>query len=151
MKNIAVFASGSGSNFVKINENIINDNINGKIIILISNNPRCGAVEYAKKNNINFKIINDYRYSEEKLKEKEYEYVLNKNKIDLILLAGFMKKIPFRIVENFKYKIMNIHPSILPDFGGPGFYGIKVHEAVIQSKNKFSGATVHFVDHGYDS
>ena len=150
MKNIAVFASGSGSNFIKINENIINNNINGKIKVLISNNPRCGAVEYAIKNNINFKIINNHRYPEKKIKDKEYQNILNKSEIDLILLAGFMKKIPFSIIENFKNKIMNIHPSILPSFGGAGFYGIKVHEAVIESGNKLTGATVHFVDEEYD-
>jgi len=150
MKNIAVFASGSGSNFIKINENIINNNINGKIKVLISNNPRCDAVEYAIKNNINFKIINNHRYPEKKIKDKEYQNILSKSEIDLILLAGFMKKIPFSIIENFKNKIMNIHPSILPSFGGPGFYGIKVHEAVIESGNKLTGATVHFVDEEYD-
>ena len=149
-KNIAVFASGNGSNFVEINKNILNKNINGKINILISNNTNCGAVKYAIKNNIPFEIVNDFRFPQEKPKNKEYENILNKNKIDLILLAGFMKKIPYNLIKIYQNKIMNIHPSLLPDFGGLGFYGIKVHEEVIKSKKKLSGATIHFVNENYD-
>ncbi len=149
-KYIAVFASGAGSNFIEINKNILNKNINGQIKILISNNPKCGAVEYAIENNISVKIINDFRYPKKEDKNKEYENILKKNKIDLILLAGFMKKIPCDIVKIYQNRIMNIHPSLLPDFGGPGFYGYKVHEAVIKSKNKLSGATIHFVNEDYD-
>ena len=149
-KNIAVFASGNGSNFVEINKNILNKNINGKINILISNNPNCGAVKYAIKNNIPVEIVNDFRFPQENQKIKEYENILNKNKIDLILLAGFMKKIPNNLIKIYRNKIMNIHPSLLPDFGGLGFYGIKVHEEVIKSKSKLSGATIHFVNENYD-
>ena len=112
---IAVFASGTGSNFINIVHKIDEYNINAKVILLISNNPNAGAVEFAKKNNINVKVVNKYRYKEEKNINKEYKLSLKENKIDLILLAGFMKKIPSDIVKIYKDKILNIHPSLLPD------------------------------------
>jgi len=147
---IAVFASGTGSNFINIVHKIDEYNINAKVILLISNNSNAGAVEFAKKNNINVKVVNKYRYKEEKNINKEYKLSLKENKIDLILLAGFMKKIPSDIVKIYKDKILNIHPSLLPDYGGKGFYGMNVHNAVFKSKDKFSGATVHYVNEKYD-
>ena len=129
---------------------IIDGYINGNVRLLISNNSNCGAVKYAIENNINYKIINDYRFPVEINKNNEYEVVLKFYKTDLILLAGFMKKIPMNIINIFKYKIMNVHPSLLPKYGGSGFYGMKVHDAVIQSRDKFSGATIHFVNAEYD-
>ena len=143
-KRIVVFASGSGTNFVNINENIIN----GRVVLLISNNPKCGAIDYAKKNGVDYQIINDFRYPKDK--NKEYETVLNEYQPDVILLAGFMKKIPNNIIQLYKNKIMNIHPSLLPKYGGQGYYGIKVHEAVIESKDSVTGVTIHFIDNEYD-
>ena len=112
MKNIVVFASGNGSNFVEIYNATIQNIINGKIVLLISNNPNCGAVKFAQKNKIDVKIINFFRYNK-KINQK-YEIVLKNYKTDLILLAGFMKKIPKKIVSIYNNKIMNIHPSLLP-------------------------------------
>ena len=143
-KRIVVFASGSGTNFININENIIN----GKVVLLISNNPKCGAIDYAKKNSVDYQVINDFRYPKDK--NKEYETVLNDYQPDVILLAGFMKKIPNNIIQLYKNKIMNIHPSLLPKYGGQGYYGIKVHEAVIKSKDSVTGVTIHFIDNEYD-
>jgi len=148
MKNIVVFASGNGSNFIAIYNELLKNAINGRIVLLISNNSNCGAIRFAENNSISTKIINDYRYAE-KINE-EYELTLKKHKTDLILLAGFMKKIPKNIVAIYNNKIMNIHPALLPAYGGKGFYGINVHEAVIRSGDKFSGATVHFVNEEYD-
>ncbi len=149
-KNIVVFASGNGSNFINIYEFIEKNKIDAEIVLLVSNNPKCGAVRFAKNNHIDIKIINDYRYSSLFKQNKEYELVLKYYKTDLILLAGFMKKIPQNIVDLYKNKIMNIHPSLLPKYGGKGFYGMNVHEAVIKEKEKYSGATVHFVNNEYD-
>jgi len=143
-KRIVVFASGSGTNFININENIIN----GRVVLLISNNPKCGAIDYAKKNGVDYQVINDFRYPKDE--NKEYETVLNNYQPDLILLAGFMKKIPNNIIHLYKNKIMNIHPSLLPKYGGQGYYGIRVHEAVIESKDKVTGVTIHFIDNEYD-
>tara|TARA_Y100001960_G_C14666743_1_gene823720 strand:+ start:461 stop:985 length:525 start_codon:yes stop_codon:yes gene_type:complete len=116
--------------------------------LLISNNPNSGAVQFAKDNLIDIKIINNKRFPN--TVPMEYENVLKIYKTDLILLAGFMKKIPKNVVRIYKNKIMNIHPSLLPKYGGKGFYGMKVHRAVIDSGDKESGATVHFVDNDYD-
>ena len=149
-KNIVIFASGNGSNFINIFEHLNKGFFNAKIVLLISNNPKCGAVDFAKKNQINYKIINDFRYPVLKKKNKEYELVLEYYKTDLILLAGFMKKIPKNIVKIYKDRIMNIHPSLLPKYGGKGFYGMKVHKAVLKSNEKNSGATVHLVNSEYD-
>jgi len=148
MTRIVVFASGSGSNFQKIKESIDNNQINGKIVLLISNNPNCGAVKFSELNNIDFKIINDYRYNEKK--NNQYELVLEKYRPNLILLAGFMKKIPHNIIRIYKNKIMNIHPSLLPKYGGKGYYGMNVHKSVVQNRERITGATVHFVDDNYD-
>ena len=148
MKKIVVFASGNGSNFISIYNELLKKAIDGRIVLLISNNSNCGAIKFAKKNSINTKVINEYRY--EKKVNEEYEITLKKYKTDLILLAGFMKKIPKNIVSAYNNKIMNIHPSLLPAYGGKGFYGMNVHEAVICSGDKFSGATVHFVNEEYD-
>ena len=145
-KKIVVFASGSGTNFI----NICNNLKNGKVVLLISNNPKCGAVKYAIQHNIDCEIINDFRYPIKKNRNIEYEIVLNHYKPDLILLAGFMKKIPNNVIELYANKIMNIHPSLLPKYGGKGFYGMKVHEAVIKSKDKFTGVTIHFINDQYD-
>ena len=145
-KRIAIFASGSGTNFINIHNNVKN----GKIVLLISNNPSCGAVKYAVENNINYHIINDFRYPMKKHRDIQYEIVLNNYRPDLILLAGFMKKIPLNIIQLYINRIMNIHPSLLPKYGGRGCYGIKVHESVIESKDKLTGVTIHFVDNEYD-
>ena len=102
LKNIAIFASGAGSNFKNIKTSIDNGNINGTIVLLISNNPNCGAVMFAKRYKINYKIINDYRYKNIKEKDNQYKLVLDSYKTDLILLAGFMKKIPLNLINDYK-------------------------------------------------
>ena len=149
-KRIVVFASGSGTNFISIYRSIKEKSINGDIVLLISNNPGCGAVNFAKKNNINVEIINLYRNKTEKNINNKYEILLDNYKADLILLAGFMKKIPLNIISKYKNKIMNIHPSLLPKYGGKGFYGLRVHEAVLNANEKETGVTIHFVNEFYD-
>ncbi len=145
-KKIAVFASGSGTNFI----NIYNNLKNGQIVLLISNNPSSGAVKFAMQKSIDYDIINSFRYPDFNDLNKQYELVLKYYKVELILLAGFIKKIPINLIKIFENKIINIHPSLLPKFGGKGFYGIKVHESVIKSRDKITGATIHFVNEQYD-
>ena len=143
-KKVAVFASGSGTNFM----NIYNNSNYIDIVVLISNNPKSGAVQFAIKKQIDFTIINNFRFPNNI--DLEYEKVLKKYRVELILLAGFMKKIPLNVVEIYTNRIMNIHPSLLPEYGGKGFYGMKVHKAVILNKEKVTGATIHFVNKEYD-
>ena len=147
---IAVFASGTGSNFINIVDKINQFKLNAEVVLLISNNPGSGSVKFAIKNNINVEIINKFRCKEQKDINLQYKLSLKENKIDLILLAGFMKKIPVDVIKIYENKILNIHPSLLPDYGGKGFYGMNVHNAIFNSKEKFSGATVHYVNERYD-
>ena len=150
MKNIAVFVSGGGSNFRAIHNQILSGNIPGEIVLVVSNNPNCGAINYAEENSIQTFIINNTRFSNSDTREYTLLQALLKAEVDLICLAGYMKLLPQNIVQQYKNKILNIHPALLPDFGGKGFYGMKVHEAVLKSGAEYSGVTVHFVDEKYD-
>ena len=150
IKNIVVFASGTGSNFVSIYNHIDKGDINARIALLISNNPNCGAIKFANLNNIPTSIIkNDIFKDRVKYQDFLLEEIL-KVKADLIVLAGYLKIIPQEVIANYENKILNIHPSLLPKFGGKGYYGEKVHKAVIESGDSFTGATVHFVNTKYD-
>ena len=150
MKKIAVFVSGGGSNFIAIYRQIIQGNILGKIVMVFSNNPNCGAIKFAEENSIPIFIINAARYPNPHTRDKFLLETCLKAEIDLICLAGFMKMLPQKIVKQYEYRILNIHPGLLPEFGGKGFYGTRVHEAVINTGKRESGATVHFVDEIYD-
>ena len=150
MKKIAVFVSGGGSNFIAIHHQIIQGNILGKIVMVFSNNPNCGAIKFAEENSIPIFIINAARYPNAHTRDEFLLETCLKAEIDLICLAGFMKMLPQNIVKQYEYRILNIHPGLLPEFGGKGFYGTRVHEAVINTGKRESGATVHFVDEIYD-
>lgn len=149
-KNIVIFASGTGSNFVSIYNHIDKGSINARIALLISNNPNCGAIKFANSNNISTSIIKkDMLKDSSKYQDFLLEEIL-KVEADLIVLAGFLKIIPKEVIAKYEKKILNIHPSLLPKFGGKGYYGDKVHKAVIESGEDFTGATVHFVNAKYD-
>lgn len=150
MKQIVVFASGSGSNFQAIIDATESGRIDAKISGLITNRSGIKALQRAKKHNIPIRILspNDF-YSTQDYEQQLITQVTDWNP-DLIVLAGYLKKIPDNLVSLFPNKIINIHPSLLPKYGGKGFYGMRVHKAVIQAKEKESGCTVHFVDAEYD-
>ena len=150
MKNIAVFASGGGSNFKSLHRHVQSGEILGRIVLTVSNNPHSGAIEYARKYNISTLIINKVRYANPVDREKFLIQTLIDNEVNLICLAGYMNLLPKSIIHKYKNCILNIHPALLPHFGGKGFYGIKVHEAVVASGVEESGVTVHFVDEEYD-
>ncbi len=149
--NIAVFASGKGSNFKSILESIKLGKIrNAHIVIVVSNNPDAGALEVARENNIPILHINRRQFASDDDFNAALMSAMQKDRVNFIVLAGYMKKIDPNIIKAFKNRIVNIHPALLPKFGGKGMYGIHVHEAVIASKEKFSGASVHIVDEEYD-
>ena len=150
MKKIAVFVSGGGSNFMAIHHQIQKREIPGEIVLVISNNPNCGAIEYANENSISHVIINETRYPNPYTRGELLPDTCLKAEINLICLAGYMKMLPPEFVKQYENKILNIHPGLLPEFGGKGFFGMRVHEAVINSGKRESGATVHFVDEIYD-
>ena len=149
-KNLVIFASGNGSNFINIYNKVNSNDINGNLCLLVSNNSNCNAVNFAANHNIDFFVYNTKKFP---LDEKQI-ILIDKIKtydIDLIILAGYMKKISHNFIDSFKNKIINIHPSLLPNYGGKGFYGLKVHEAVSKNGETKTGATVHFVDYNYDT
>ena len=150
-KNIAIFASGSGSNFINIFNKISSNSIKATLCLLVSNNPRCNAVEFAKNNFIDYFIYNKVRFPENDIMDQILINKLESYEIDLIVLAVYMKKISPEMVRRFNRKILNIHPSLLPLYGGTGYFGTKVHKAIINSGETKTGATVHFIDDCYDS
>ena len=146
MINIAVFASGEGSNA----ENLFHYfSTSGKVKIklVVTNKEESGVVKKAEKHRKNIQIIS--KQTLEKYAEQFIEF-LKSEKVDLIVLAGFLLKIPTALVAAFPNKIVNLHPSLLPKFGGKGMYGMNVHRAVIFAGEKESGITVHYVNEKYD-
>lgn len=142
--NIAIFASGTGSNAQKIIEHF-QEKRKAKVVLIVSNNPDAGVLKIAEEKNIPSLII-----ERKKFKEDGYVQELKNFKIDFIVLAGFLWKIPSILIKSYPNKIINIHPALLPKFGGKGMYGSSVHEAVINSKEKETGITIHYVDEIYD-
>jgi phosphoribosylglycinamide formyltransferase 1 len=147
VKKLVVFASGSGSNFQAIIDAVRQKKINIKVAGLITNRSGIGAIERAKKHRIPVNVIDE---SDEQLFKKKLADQLLKWQPDLIVLAGFLKKIPPEIIDLYPDKIINIHPALLPKFGGKGYYGLRVHEAVLNSGDSITGCTVHYVNNEYD-
>ena len=139
----AIFISGSGSNLNSIIKNSLKKNFPIKISLVISNNKNAYGINYAKNNKIKFKIINSKKMINF---ESKTLIILKKNNIRLICLAGFMKVLSDKFIKDFKYKILNIHPSLLPKYKG-----LNTHKRVLKNKEKFSGCTVHYVTNKLDS
>ncbi len=149
--NLCVFASGSGSNLKAIIKSSLSGKINSKVVLVISNNSSSGALKTAAKFNIPFIHLSQKLFKTEKDFTKTILGELKNYKINLILLAGYIKMLSPVIIKKFRNRIINIHPALLPKFGGKGMFGIHVHEAVLKAKEKITGATVHFVNEVYDS
>lgn len=142
MLNIGVLISGGGTNLQAIIDETKSGGINGTIKLVISNKENAYGLERARLS----KIKAVYETDEDKIIE-----LLKENNIDLIVLAGYLKIITSKFVDEFRNKIINIHPSLIPSFCGKGYYGEKVHQGVIDYGAKVTGATVHFVDEGADT
>lgn len=148
---IAVFASGKGSNFGAIQSAIENGNIPGaSVVLVISNNPGAGALQIAKDHGIDARHISRAQFDTDEAFEQNLLETLERHGVNFIVLAGYMKKVSSAVISRYRNRIVNIHPALLPDFGGKGMYGEHVHKAVIASGRKVSGATVHVVDEVYD-
>jgi phosphoribosylglycinamide formyltransferase-1 len=149
--NICVLASGKGSNFNNILQKISEGFLKSKVTLLISDKADSYAVQIARDNNIPVEIITKDLFPDSKEYDNAFLNVLANYKADLIVLAGFIKKLPDIVIGAYEYKIINIHPSLLPAYGGKGMYGMNVHRAVINSGEKHSGISIHFVTRDYDS
>lgn len=152
MKKIAVFVSGSGSNLQAIIDACESGYIKkGRIEIVFSNKEDAYGLQRARNHNIKTLFLDPKNYKTREEYDKTIAEKMNELNIDLICLAGYMRILTEVFIKTFKGKIINIHPSLLPDFGGKGMYGIYVHEAVLKAGVKESGCTVHFVDIGIDT
>jgi phosphoribosylglycinamide formyltransferase-1 len=145
-KNIAVFASGTGTNANNL-IHYFNKTQTANICLIVCNNPIAGVIKIAERNNIPHILIEKEKF----FKGDGYVTELKNAQINFIVLAGFLWKLPSTLINAYRNKIVNIHPALLPKFGGKGMYGNFVHEAVLSAKEKESGITIHFVDEFYDN
>jgi len=147
---IAVFASGGGTNLQALIDATKSGGLDGRVSAVISNNSNSYALVRAAKENIPGYHISGKTHPEQKELIRRLLDVLEMNGVNLIVLAGYMKLLPVEIIREYRNRIINIHPALLPKYGGKGMYGINVHKAVLESKDRISGATVHMVDEAYD-
>lgn len=147
---IAVLASGSGTNFQAIVDKIASGELNARVMVLICNNRNAFVLERARQAGIRAEHWSETLAGSRQVFVDGLLRILKECKVELIVLAGYMKLLPEEVVREYSGRIINIHPALLPKFGGQGMYGIFVHEAVIAAKESESGATVHFVDAEYD-
>ena len=149
--NIAVFASHGGSDLQAIIDGCKNERIDADVAVVISNNKDSGALQRAENENIPNFHMSTKKYGSEEILAKEILKVLKQYDIDMIFLAGYMKLLHGSILEKYDNRIFNIHPALLPKFGGKGMFGMNVHSAVIKAKEKETGVTIHRVNAEYDS
>ena len=152
---LAVLASGGGSNLQAIIDAIENRVLKSKIVCVISNKVDAYALARARAHNIEAIYINPKSGAPEATSGLTYDgkllATLREKEVDLVVLAGYLKIIGPEVIDAYPEKMINIHPSLLPKYGGHGYYGLNVHKAVVESGDKESGATVHFVDKGIDT
>ncbi len=147
---LALFCSGTGSNFRAIFHALEKKRLNAEIVLCLSNRSQCGAMEFARENNIETVHLSEKQFDSFEEFAGAMVESLRERQIDVVLLAGYMRKVPLAVVAAFPERILNIHPALLPKFGGAGMYGTHVHAAVIAAGEAESGATVHFVNEEYD-
>ncbi len=141
---IAVLASGGGSNLQALIDRFHTDaEAPARIELLVASRPAVGALERAERTGIPTAVLTPDE-------QGDLAALLAQHRIDLVVLAGYLRLVPDSVVDAFRGRIMNVHPALLPAFGGPGMYGMRVHQAVIESGARVSGATVHLVDERYD-
>ena len=152
MLNIVVLVSGGGTNLQAIMDKIADGTVtNTKIAAVISNNANAYALERAKNAGIPAECISPKQFENRELFNEALLAGVKKYNPDLVVLAGFLVIIPPALIAEYRNRLINIHPSLIPSFCGTGYYGLKVHEAVLARGNKVTGATVHFVDEGTDT
>ncbi|HPD03126.1 MAG TPA: phosphoribosylglycinamide formyltransferase [Eubacteriales bacterium] len=151
LKRIAVFVSGGGSNLQSLIDGVNSGEIKAEMAAVIASSSKIFAVERAKIHNIPCFVMRKRDFSSLDAMYDEIIAILKERNVDLVVLAGYLTILTPNIIEAFRGRIINIHPSLIPKYCGMGFYGLKVHEAVVAAGEKESGATVHFVDEGADT
>jgi phosphoribosylglycinamide formyltransferase-1 len=146
MKNIVILASGAGTNAENIIRYFSNEK-KAKVVLVLSNKPQAMVLERAAALGVDVFFFDRRQFYE----TEEVLFMLQRKNTDLIVLAGFLWLVPARIIEAYKGRIVNIHPALLPGFGGKGMFGDRVHKAVLESRCTESGITIHFVNEHYDS
>lgn len=149
-KRVAAFCSHGGSNFAAIADAAQQGEVPIEVVVMIHNNAKAGAKGKAEARNIPTEWVPRKRFGSDEAYGEHILSILRRYEVDIVALAGFMQMIPSNVIRAFEYRITNIHPALLPFFGGQGFYGGKVHRAVYESGMKVSGPTVHLVDEQYD-
>jgi len=147
---LAVFASGGGTNFQAILDAIEAGRLPARVVVCVSDRPTAGALERARRHGIPTAVLAPKDYPSPEAFGEALLEVLRAHQVELVALAGYLKKIPDNVVAAYRNRILNIHPSLLPAFSGPGMYGRRVHEAVLHYGVHWTGATVHLVDEEYD-
>ncbi len=152
MLKVGVMVSGGGTNLQAILDAVDNGTItNTEIKVVISNNPGAYALERARNHGIEAVCLSPKMFETRDAFNEAFLAKVDEYDLDLIVLAGFLVKIPVSMIEKYQGRIINIHPSLIPSFCGVGYYGLKVHEAALERGVKVTGATVHFVDAGMDT
>ena len=148
MKRLAVLASGAGSNVQAILEHFaeLGGRAAAQVVVVASDRPQAGAIARARTANVEAVVLRDREPQASEILD-----LLTKWEVDLVALAGYLRLIPTAVVDEFEGRMVNVHPALLPRHGGPGMYGMRVHQAVLRAGEKASGATVHLVTHEYDS
>jgi phosphoribosylglycinamide formyltransferase-1 len=144
MKKIVILASGSGTNA----ENIVRyfeESDLARVVAIVTNNPKAGVLDRARKLGVQATVLSNNEIEDGTLQAK-----LEALRCDLVVLAGFLRKVPEALIKAFDQRIINIHPALLPDYGGPGMYGKHVHQAVVENEDEVSGITIHYVNEDYD-
>lgn len=149
--NIAVFCSGRGSNLQAILASISSGQTNARVVVVISSSETAGALDIARSASIPGCFLSAKQFADATAYSDHLLHLLQQHGTELVVLAGYLKIIPAAVVDRYEHRIINIHPALLPSFGGKGLYGHFVHEAVLQYGCKVSGVTVHLVDKAYDT
>lgn len=149
--NIAIFASGGGSNAGAILQAIRAGQLRARVSLIITDKAQAGVLDRARNHHIESHILPPASFSSPDAYLEALFKLFDDHAINFVVLAGYFKKIPSPVVDRFLGRMTNIHPSLLPSFGGPGMYGKHVHKAVRERGVQWTGATVHFVDHQYDT
>ncbi|MFZ3106891.1 MAG: phosphoribosylglycinamide formyltransferase [Candidatus Hydromicrobium sp.] len=148
--NLGILASHNGTNAQAVIDAYKNGKTRAKVVVVLSNNSKAGVIERAKKEKIPYYHLSSEIYPDLNKLDEEILNILRKHEAEFVLLAGYVKKLGIKTLEYYRNKIINIHPALLPKYGGKGMYGLNVHKEIIKNKEKETGITIHIVDTEYD-